>query len=502
MIDCSGLILSFHDKRVTLPQSERTTMRERRDSNRRRLIKGLEQEKRSAPTFKSQGSYAMKTMLQHPQKAYDIDDGVYFKANELVGPRGGLISALDARRLVCDAVDDGRFNTPPEVRKNCVRVLYNEGYHVDLPVYRRLEKQGAFGPYEEVELASNEWTRSDARDVTAWFTEKNRDLSPDEGNGRQMRRIVRLIKRFARSRESWKGSMLCGFGISVLIAGNETQAACFRASAGRDDVALFETMRAIRDRLNYDLVIWHPCTPNTTISRGTDDAKARFLREKLDDALDWLRPIHDLYCDKTEALKAWGKVFNTSFFEDEAKRKGSIGPYGVLYPQVDEGGATGLLDGPRGRLENGGVLLEKNRLQASAPLPAPRLAPAHRQVPSWPIEISGVAHIERCVVTRNGFRPEVYEDGGGPLPKHAHLTFHVETNIPRPFKVYWQIVNTGIEAERANGLRGGFDEGEIVQGKLTRNESTLYYGDHTIECFIIKNGTLLACTSQFMVRIR
>jgi hypothetical protein len=37
--------------------------------------------------------------------------------------------------MVRDAVDDDKFKKPPEVRPNCVRVFYEAGYHVDLPVY-------------------------------------------------------------------------------------------------------------------------------------------------------------------------------------------------------------------------------------------------------------------------------------------------------------------------------------------------------------------------------
>jgi hypothetical protein len=59
----------------------------------------------------------MKTMVQHPDKDYDIDDGVYFDKEVLVGERGAEMSALQARQMVRNAIDDGSFKTPPEVRK-------------------------------------------------------------------------------------------------------------------------------------------------------------------------------------------------------------------------------------------------------------------------------------------------------------------------------------------------------------------------------------------------
>ena len=239
MFDCSKDIIAHHDEKVTLPQSERTAMRERRDANRERLKRGLRNAGKPAPReFVSQGSYGMKTMTQHPESDYDIDDGVYFDKEAFVGIRGAEMSALQARQFVRDAVDDGAFSRPPEVRNNCVRVYYVAGYHVDMPVYRRVTYRDARGDlYHYQELASTDWRRSDARHVTEWFEEENDSQSPDTINGRQLRRIVRQTKKFARSRESWKGQILSGFGITKLVTecycGNANREGSARAVAQR-----------------------------------------------------------------------------------------------------------------------------------------------------------------------------------------------------------------------------------------------------------------------------
>ena len=86
MYNCASDVLAYHDDKVTLPQVERTNMSGRRDANRERLKKGLKDKGKPAPReFASQGSYAMKTMTQHPAKDYDIDDGVYFDKAVLFG---------------------------------------------------------------------------------------------------------------------------------------------------------------------------------------------------------------------------------------------------------------------------------------------------------------------------------------------------------------------------------------------------------------------------------
>ncbi|WFU92155.1 hypothetical protein QA644_33705 (plasmid) [Rhizobium sp. CC1099] len=134
MFDCSKDVRAYHDQDVTLPQTEQEKMRNRRDANRTRLRNGLQKAEKPGPLeFVKQGSYAMKTMVRDPDNDYDIDDGVYFAKEDLVGDRGAEMTSLQARWMVRDAVDDGKFKRAPEVRSNCVRIFYEAGYHVDPP---------------------------------------------------------------------------------------------------------------------------------------------------------------------------------------------------------------------------------------------------------------------------------------------------------------------------------------------------------------------------------
>jgi hypothetical protein len=310
MYDCGKEVLGYHDDKVTLPQKERDEMRQRRDTNRTRVKTGLADNNDPKPSeFASQGSYAMKTMTQHSEKDYDIDDGIYFDQDDLKKSDGKAMSALEARQMVRDAVDDGSFKKKPEVRENCVRIYYEAGYHVDIPVYRRVVTKDFLGNETvHYELASTDWKRSDARDVTKWFDDENRRQSPDVTNGRQLRRITREIKKYARSRSSWKGQIACGFMITKLVT------ECYKPNVGREDTALYDTMKAIRDRLELNLEVKHPVTPNDTITKSANDAKALFLKEKLSDALSWLSVVFESECTRKQALDAWDKVFNATYF--------------------------------------------------------------------------------------------------------------------------------------------------------------------------------------------
>ena len=330
MFDCSNDVLQFHNDVIRLKKPQRDNMRDRRDANRKRLRNGLKKGGNPEPEdFTSQGSYAMRTMVHDPDNDYDIDDGVYFLKEDLVGPRGAELTALQVRQMVRDAIDNNSFKTPPEVRTNCVRVHYDAGYHVDLPAYRLVTEVDYLGrPTQYAELASATWKRSDARDVTAWFDNENNRQSPDTTNGRQFRRIVRLLKKLARSRASWKKPILSGFGITMLVA------ECYRPDAQRDDKALYDTMKAIRDRLRWNLVVEHPVTPDETITSSHDDPGARYLRDRLRDTIDRLEPLFGSNCDREAALKAWDKAFATDFFFQRKE----------IAAAVRAGRATGLLE--------------------------------------------------------------------------------------------------------------------------------------------------------------
>ena len=130
------------------------------------------------------------------------------------------------------------------------------------------------------------------------------------------------------------------------------------------------------------------------------------------------------------------------------------------------------------------------------------VAAPYREQPSWPERSGGVVRIDQAVSQLKGHRPKRFASGSGPLAKNASLTFHARTTVRRPFRAYWQVTNTGPQALAIKGgRRGGFYEGEVRRGTLTHGESTLYAGCHGIECFIVKEGLLVARSGVFVVNI-
>jgi hypothetical protein len=89
-----------------------------------------------------------------------------------------------------------------------------------------------------------------------------------------------------------------------------------------------------------------------------------------------------------------------------------------------------------------------------------------------------------------------------PVPRNVWLRFEAKTNVPEPYEVRWQVVNTGQDAYIAGGLRGDVFESSNGATKNVRWEPTAFRGTHWIEAFIIRNEVCVARSNPFKVRIR
>ena len=90
------------------------------------------------PDFYLQGSYSLKTMVEplNPKDEYDLDDGIYLKHtdNDISEPTTEKVS-----NWIFEAVKD--HTKKIENKKNCVRVIYADEYHIDLAIYRKINSE-------------------------------------------------------------------------------------------------------------------------------------------------------------------------------------------------------------------------------------------------------------------------------------------------------------------------------------------------------------------------
>jgi hypothetical protein len=312
--DCSKEMTKYHGDEVVLSRADQREMRERRNNGRKRLVSGLEKDEHKAPTEQeSQGSYAMRTMIEDPQCDYDIDDGQYFERAALLDADGNDLTPLAARQRVCKALREDERVYPAKIHTNCVRQNYADGYHIDMPVYRIVRTKDSQGVNKVTyELASgDQWVFSDARAVTKWFNGMVGTLNEGESDGSQMRRIVRLTKKFARRHMSWKTQTASGITLTRLVVDE------FVAKEG-DDESLYETWKKISKRLELSTRVEHPISGWLA---EDNDGKVRFFSDCLGDAVEDLAVLEESACTQKQALKAWDKAFATSFFSEQLKEE-------------------------------------------------------------------------------------------------------------------------------------------------------------------------------------
>ena len=312
MFDLHNTLNKFYNNHVRLG-SERKILADYRDKNLERLQQGLESlDYPSAFDHLDQGSYAMYTINQQANKDYDLDEAVIFNKDDL--PSSALETRMRIEEAMCEG--GGNFSQSPEALTNAVRVYYAEGHHIDLAIYRRYENE-----YGEIiyEHAGCDWSVRNPADITNWFNDFVNQISPLKDCGAtvekgQMRKVVRLIKRFSKSREGW--NLPCGLIISVLVAER------YRPNYYRDDVALYDTMVSIRDRLYVDEEVYNPVDKSQSLTnRQKDQTRVRNFREKLDSAIDKLQVLHGLNCTEEQAKNAWYWVFQHDFWNTNDEEK-------------------------------------------------------------------------------------------------------------------------------------------------------------------------------------
>ena len=238
---------------------------------------------------------------------------------------GSELSAQEVRELIRDELKDKRFNRQPKLMTNCVRVFYADdddyAHHVDIPVYREFED--ATGK-TITELAGQEgWGVSNPTRVNEWLEDLVEDKNDQtEGSGSQMRRMVKWVKRFCRSRnaetnDEW--DLPNGMKLTMLIA--ETFCA-----HGRDDTSFYNTLTALKNRLAWNLEIENlsdKSWPKAKLTKTSSDQNVVNLRDRVGEALDSLAVLFQSDCDEVKARRAWDWVFQSDGFlkeqEDEAK---------------------------------------------------------------------------------------------------------------------------------------------------------------------------------------
>lgn len=126
------------------------------------------------------------------------------------------------------------------------------------------------------------------------------------------------------------------------------------------------------------------------------------------------------------------------------------------------------------------------------------LLPYHKK-PSWELKIWKLVRL-KATVYQKSFRPQILTSGC-PVGKDAEIKFEVESENISLYEIYWQVTNTGMEAQTARQLRGDFYTSELEAGKKIRKENTRYIGKHYVEAFLVSDGVCVGRSEPFEVNI-
>jgi len=312
MFDYSLALQAYEADCVNLPQPIKDKLRVHRDANRNRLkAKRPEGIRLNDDHFLPQGSMAIGTTVQEKNNAYDIDDGVWFHKDDLKKADGTEFTARQIQDMVRDALQDDRFDKKPEVHNNCVRVFYAEGHHVDIPCYRKLD--AGTGKEQQDLAGSTGFVASDPTEINRWFEERIQALNKQQdGAGSQLRLMVRLLKRFARSRDD-KWDMPNGLKLTMLVD------ECATHYNERDDEGFYWLLSKLQNRLAASLEVENRAQtimPRDKLTKSANDANMVELQTHISEALNKLSVLHHPNCTLKEAREAWDWIFKSDgFFE-------------------------------------------------------------------------------------------------------------------------------------------------------------------------------------------
>ena len=430
MFDCHGRLNFFYDERVRL-KGKHDLLREYRDKNIERVKTGTklliaEEDKEHPKVIDefSQGSMAMHTINQaQNDDDHDIDHAlIYDEADVPEDPK-------DLREFVAQAVSKagGNFKTEPEARTNAVTIWYEDGYHVDFALYKAKEDWLGNTAYYH---AGSEWRKRDPRAITEWFSSANSDKSPNDFDwgkkvaDNQLRRLVRLVKFWAKSRDTW--SLPSGLVLSVLMV------ECYKKDVARDDVAMINTLKAILSRLGYNKEVHNPTDQTISLISSEDHhQQIESLKEKLDTCIANLETaLNDTKCDQAKAWKAWGKFFFNDWWSAEVTR--SIANDTRLADSAVKVDVT--------------VYRKPNSLRT-------KYNPASNQI----------------------------------IPKGMNIKLVLKPTFNPPYDVRWEVRNAGDEARWKNQIAPRAGQVDS-QDQNVCHETSAFRGNHKVICEVKKNG--------------
>ena len=234
--------------RIELTKKRKKELIKSRDALKDKIKKYFKEAKPNElkPKFTPQGSFDLGVVInpipeydddENIIRKYDLDYGIYFIEKDGQSNKKKIQTWHD---WVFNAVE-GHTKIKPKQKATCVRVIFSDGHHIDLPIY--------YNNNGNINLAhkSKGWIKSNPDKFSEWFRNK--------ANG-QLKRIIRYVKAWKNFNE-YKNTNLkfpSGFALTILTTNNYVEDEF-------DDIAFRKTLKKIKSTLDNEFKCLRPTTP-------------------------------------------------------------------------------------------------------------------------------------------------------------------------------------------------------------------------------------------------
>lgn len=349
----------------------------------------------------------------------------------------------------------GTYTSLAHRHTRCVRIDYAGEFHIDVVPY--LEQGGLHYITNRLEPEkTGQFEESNPEAFTVWIDEKQRVTTGS------FIKVVRLLKYL----RDFKNTFTCKSIILLTLLGdqvNEIEASLNPSLCADVPSTLNTLLRKLADSLPESM-------PDIMDPAGTGDNFSERYKEGWD--YENFRTQIRRYADKVQeafeetdreaSIVKWQAVFGTKFKPGSLAKVASIAPLSAGVPWSGE------------------MFIDRPPLNIPVSLDH-----------SYRVRISS-----RCMglntaqgTRRRGFREFDLPSKGNRVGKHMDLMFKANTNVPGAYELYWKVRNGGEEADNSKQLRGEIRKDE---GRNRRREPTLFKGTHYVECYVVKDGVVVA----------
>jgi hypothetical protein len=401
------------------------------------------------------GSWAHRTIIKPAREGSEFDADILLLLDEQPewDPKDYIANLYSAFR------SSGTYISLASRQTRCVTIDYAGDFHIDVVPY--IERNGYhYITNRNTPAGIGSFEPSDPEGLTQWIEEKQRLTKGT------FVKAVRLVKylRYYKTTFSCKSIILTTLLGSTV---DEVEAASNPDIYADVPSALVTLLEKLADYLpTYTPAVYDPAGTgdnfterygdkwNYTNFRKQIKAYASLSREAIDEA------------DRSSSIALWQQMFGDNFKPGQLKAVKSLVP---LSASVSWRGES-FIDMPP---YNFTILPH----------------------PSYKVRIDGecVGFRSGQVSLKRGFRRFKLSGSGNRVPKNRSLLFTATTNVPAPHEIFWKVRNGGEEANKAGQLRG---EISPDGGSSAKTETTLYKGSHYVDCYVVKDGIVVALDRQ------